>query len=194
MLHIAPRRRHAAATPATPPRHHHRHTAAALAALADRVALPYQASNAWASYTLKCKIDKSTEPELRAYAQSLTEVYLSHERRLARRGNGSFPVSSEQLLKLVHFLPMIPASAKYLNLASFLAKPAAEDFKFLEPLVKCAQPPAAKAAFFSVLGALKTAVRTLSESSPLSTAAAAAIVDEITDGMNRAVTAGGGIK
>ena len=36
------------------------------------------------------------------------------------------PTLKWQFLKLVHFLPMIPSSAKYLNLASFLAKPAAQ--------------------------------------------------------------------
>ena len=147
----------------------------------------FQASNAWAAYTLKIKIDQSDEGRLRAYASSLTEVrplhpcrrarppapsqytnvafvitpalaacapddragasgtrprhrassahpqvYRCHEIRIQQQGAGAFPVSSEQFLKLVHFLPMIPASAKYLNLGSFLSKPAAQDFLFLQ--------------------------------------------------------------
>jgi len=153
-----------------------------------------KATNAWAAYSLKCKIDPGAEPLLRAYAASLSEVYRAHEERLESRGRGPFPVSSEQFLKLVHFLPMIPTSAKYLNLGTFLAKPAAQDFLFLQPLVTCHNPAAAKTAFFSALPSIKGSLVSLASKTALSPAAATKVVEAVASAMDTAASAGGGIK
>ena len=96
-------------------------------------------------------------------------------------------------MKLVHFLPLIPTAAKYMNLGSFLAKPAAADFLFLQPLVRCAQPAPAKAAFFAALPKLKIAVKAIADGAELSPAAAAAVVDTVVEALDQAAAAGGGV-
>ncbi|KAL1495908.1 hypothetical protein AB1Y20_014551 [Prymnesium parvum] len=155
--------------------------------------LKLKASNAWAAYSLKVKIDQKHEPLLRAYAASLSEIYQCHERRLQRRGQGAFAISSEQFLMLVHYLPMIPSTAKYLNLGQFLAKPAAKDFIFLQPLLNCRQPTAAKAAFFSALPNIKNTLSSITSPTPLSSSSALKIVDSVADAMDKAASAGGGV-
>ena len=102
------------------------------------------------------------------------------------------PVDSVHFAQLVHFLPMIPTSAKFLNLAAFLAKPAARDFSFLQPLVSCARPAQAKAAFFDALPAIKSTLRALASSTPISPVAAVAIVASVAECMDAAAAAGGG--
>lgn len=95
-------------------------------------------------------------------------------------------------MRLAHFLPLIPAQAKYLNLGSFLSKPQAADFRFLEPLVHCAQPTAAKYAFFSSLPKLKATLSSLVAPTSLTANAAAAAVDVIATAMDAAAQAGAG--
>ena len=62
-----------------------------------------------------------------------------------------------------------------MNLGSFLADPPAADFLFLQPLVRCAQPAPAKAAFFAALPKLKIAVKAIADGAELSPPPAAAV-------------------
>jgi hypothetical protein len=119
---------------------------------------------------------------------------MAHAARLAERGAGAFPMSVEDCARLAHYLPLIPQQAKLLNLSQFLAKPAAQDFLFLQPLVRCAQPSAAKAAFFSALPALKSALHTLHSPAAITPAAASTLAASIADAMDRAANAGGGVQ
>ena len=69
-----------------------------------------------------------------------------------------------------------------------------QDFLFLQPLVRCAQPSAAKTAFFAALPALKSALQALHSPVAISPAAASSLVVSIADAMDRAANAGGGVQ
>merc|ERR1711998_309018 len=107
---------------------------------------------------MKLKVDPSLEPRMIMYARSLDQIRQVHAAKLRSGLSQIFPISPSQLTRLVHFTPLIPMQARYLNLGTFLSKPAAHDFQFLSPLVECARPAAAKHAFFGALSELKKIV------------------------------------
>ena len=147
----------------------------------------------WCEAVMKAKATRAVETRLRSYAASLAAVHDAHADRLRSHGAGAFPLAPSDIVKLVHFLPLIPTAAKFMNLGSFLAKPAAADFLFLQPLVRCAQPAPAKAAFFAALPKLKIAVKAIADGAELSPAAAAAVVDTVVEALDQAAAAGGGV-
>mmetsp|Transcript_24303 Transcript_24303/g.40208 ORF Transcript_24303/g.40208 Transcript_24303/m.40208 type:complete len:576 (+) Transcript_24303:93-1820(+) len=148
-------------------------------------------SNHWSAATMQLKVDKSHEGRLRRYAHALGLVFEAHAAHLDEHGSGPFPMNSSQFVRLTHFLPLLPQQAKHLNLQAFLAKPMAADFLFLQPLVTCAHPAAAKAAFFSSLPQLKLAVKELAAPTQLTAARARELVDMIANKMNEAAVSGG---
>ena len=75
-------------------------------------------------------------------------------------------------------------------MSKFLAKPAAANFAFLAPLLSCARPSSAKAAFFSGLPALRTAIAATHSHTVLTPDAAHATVRAILDLMDKAAKAG----
>lgn len=77
--------------------------------------------------------------------------------------------------------------------AEFTPPPPPQDFLFLQPLVRCAQPAPAKAAFFAALPKLKIAVKAIADGAELSPAAAAAVVDTVVEALDQAAAAGGGV-
>ena len=142
---------------------------------------------------MKAKATRAVETRLRSYAapRSPPSTTLTPD-RLRSHGAGAFPLAPSDIVKLVHFLPLIPTAAKFMNLGSFLAKPAAADFLFTQPLVRCAQPAPAKATFFGALPKLKIAVKAIADGAELS-AAAAAVVDAVVEALDQAAAAGGGV-
>lgn len=150
-------------------------------------------SHTWAAAVLKLKVDPAIEPRVLAYGRSLHRLRAAHAARLKRADGGNpaaFPMTPVQLVRLVHFTPLLPPQARYLNLATFLAKPAASDFGFLAPLVQCDKPSAAKAAFFGGLAKLKAAVAAAAAPAVLTEAASASLVDTILEVMDGAAVAG----
>ena len=126
----------------------------------------------------------------------LREAHVSSQCQQRAQGGdadgASFPMAPSQLVRLAHFAPLIPPQAKYLNLATFLLKPIAADFCFLQPLVECDKPTAAKNAFFASLSTVKTAVAAIATSELMSEERAAKVVETIVEAMDGAVAAGRG--
>ena len=117
----------------------------------------------WAETARRLKrpqVEPALEPRALQYAAALYRIRQAHAEHLEsaqRRGSQpEFPITPPQLVRLVHFFPLIPPQVKYLNLATFLSRPAfAADYQFLSPLVHCEKPKEAKVAFFAAFPALK---------------------------------------
>jgi len=152
----------------------------------------------WAKTARRMKrpqVEPALEPRALQYAAALYRIRQAHVEHLdsaQRRGSQpEFPITPPQLVRLVHFFPLIPPQVKYLNLATFLSRPAfAADYQFLSPLVHCEKPKEAKAAFFAAFPALKSAISKVSAPGGLSAPEAVVVVGAITQAMDRAMAAG----